>query len=279
MHYNLKIIAAASVFLITFPVDAAVKDNSSVANPSVASEFVKMGQGEVRRQRRDEALRLNQPIQLAQSAELQEAEKLGQQVVQLYQQGKYTEAIPLAEKVLAIREKILGREHPDVATSLNNLAVLYWGKGDITRTTDFLTRGLAVQEKNLQLITEEAIKQLKTRSILHLATHGFFLPDKEIKPISPAINQLYSQFDKPQYVNLENSLLRSGLALAGFNNRQNKQSDNNTEDGVLTRANASKLVEAGCGYAAPVQKVCGKARYSYRECLLRSQYLNCSIHI
>ena len=128
MGYNLKWLAAVSVFLITLPVEAAVKDNSSVA-----SEFVKIGQGEVRRQRRDEALQLNQPLQLAQSAELQEAEKLNQRVVELYQQGKYAEAIPLAEKVLAIREKVLGKEHPNVAISLNNLAVLYDSQGNYSK--------------------------------------------------------------------------------------------------------------------------------------------------
>ncbi|MGB6300845.1 MAG: CHAT domain-containing tetratricopeptide repeat protein, partial [Rivularia sp. (in: cyanobacteria)] len=89
--------------------------------------------------------------------------------------------------------------------------------------------------------TESAIKQLKTPSILHLATHGFFLPDEEIKPVSPAINQLNNQLNQPQYLNLENPLLRSGLALAGFNNRQNKQSNNNTEDGVLTALEVAGL--------------------------------------
>ena len=89
--------------------------------------------------------------------------------------------------------------------------------------------------------TESAIKQLKTPSILHLATHGFFLPDEEIKPTSPAINQFNNQLNQPQYVNLENPLLRSGLALAGFNNRQNKQSNNNTEDGVLTALEVAGL--------------------------------------
>lgn len=39
-----------------------------------------------------------------QSEQLQEAERLNQQVGQFYQQGKYNEAIPLAEKALAIRE-------------------------------------------------------------------------------------------------------------------------------------------------------------------------------
>ncbi|KST62245.1 tetratricopeptide repeat protein [Mastigocoleus testarum] len=67
--------------------------------------------------------------------------------------------------------------------------------------------------------TETTIKQLKTPSILHLATHAFFLENKNN--------------NKSKKIELENPLLRSGLALAGFNNRQNKQS-NNTEDGVLT---------------------------------------------
>lgn len=39
-------------------------------------------------------------------------------------QGNYDEAEPLFTRALAIREKALGPEHPDVASSLNNLAVL-----------------------------------------------------------------------------------------------------------------------------------------------------------
>lgn len=39
-------------------------------------------------------------------------------------QGRYAEAEPLYERSQAIREKILGPEHPDVATSLNNRAIL-----------------------------------------------------------------------------------------------------------------------------------------------------------
>ncbi|NJO58207.1 MAG: CHAT domain-containing protein [Richelia sp. RM2_1_2] len=89
--------------------------------------------------------------------------------------------------------------------------------------------------------TETAIKQIKNPQILHLATHGFFLSDQEIKPISPGINDLNSQLQKPQFLNLENPLLRSGLALAGFNNRQNKQNDHNTEDGVLTALEVAGL--------------------------------------
>ncbi len=38
-------------------------------------------------------------------------------------QGKYEEAEPLYRRALQIRKKALGEEHPDVARSLNNLAV------------------------------------------------------------------------------------------------------------------------------------------------------------
>ncbi|CAN0593107.1 unnamed protein product, partial [Laminaria digitata] len=39
-------------------------------------------------------------------------------------QGNYAEAGPLYERSLAVREKALGPEHPSVAESLNNLALL-----------------------------------------------------------------------------------------------------------------------------------------------------------
>lgn len=39
-------------------------------------------------------------------------------------QGKYDEAGPLYERSLAIREKAVGPDHPDVATALSNRAGL-----------------------------------------------------------------------------------------------------------------------------------------------------------
>jgi hypothetical protein len=62
---------------------------------------------------------------LAQLTDVQEAKQINNQVRQLYRQGRYAEAVPLAHKVLSIQEKALGPDHPDVATSLNNLAKLY----------------------------------------------------------------------------------------------------------------------------------------------------------
>jgi tetratricopeptide (TPR) repeat protein len=47
-----------------------------------------------------------------------------------YRQGQYEEAELLFLKMLEIRQRVLGEEHPDTLDSLNNLIELYeaWGK-------------------------------------------------------------------------------------------------------------------------------------------------------
>jgi len=61
----------------------------------------------------------------SQENELEKANVLNEKVEQLYKQGRYTEALPLAQQILEIREKALGSDHPDTAISLNNLAGFY----------------------------------------------------------------------------------------------------------------------------------------------------------
>jgi tetratricopeptide (TPR) repeat protein len=94
-------------------------------------------------------------------AQLAEALRLNQQVIQLYQAGRYSEAIPLAERALAIREKALGPEHPDVAASLNNLAVLYQDTGAYAQAVSFSTRAAEVREKNIAALLDTGSQQQK----------------------------------------------------------------------------------------------------------------------
>jgi CHAT domain-containing protein len=91
--------------------------------------------------------------------------------------------------------------------------------------------------------TENALKQLEAPCILHIATHGFFLEDVP-RPtsdsrglgvvIAEGSNEGLARASTP--VEVENPLLRSGLALAGFNPRRSGD-----EDGVLTPLEASTL--------------------------------------
>jgi CHAT domain-containing protein/F0F1-type ATP synthase beta subunit len=91
----------------------------------------------------------NPPVSVEQSGELEEAERLSQQVIQLRAQGQYTAAIPLAERTLALREKVLGKEHLLVATSLNRLGLLYEHMGNYSQAEPLLQRSLAIREKVL----------------------------------------------------------------------------------------------------------------------------------
>ncbi|MCP4350132.1 MAG: tetratricopeptide repeat protein [Desulfobacterales bacterium] len=73
--------------------------------------------------------------------------RLNEQIAQLYNQGRYKEAIFPAKRALAIREKTLGPEHPYVAASLNNLAELYRRLGNYTKAETLSKRALAIWEK------------------------------------------------------------------------------------------------------------------------------------
>src|SRR5438552_1240834 len=86
-----------------------------------------------------------------QEAQLAEAQRLNQQALQLYDAGRYAEAIPPAERALAIQENTLGPEHPLLATTLNNLALSYKAKGDYAYAAPLFQRSLAIREKTLGL--------------------------------------------------------------------------------------------------------------------------------
>jgi tetratricopeptide (TPR) repeat protein len=59
------------------------------------------------------------------------------------------DAEPLNKRSLAIREKALGPDHPDVAISLNNLAALYFKQGRYVDSEPLFKRSLAIWEKAL----------------------------------------------------------------------------------------------------------------------------------
>jgi len=63
--------------------------------------------------------------------------------------GYFSAAIPLLRRALSIKEKVLGKEHPDTASSLNNLALLLKSKGDYDSAEPLYKRALEIFEKVL----------------------------------------------------------------------------------------------------------------------------------
>jgi CHAT domain-containing protein/Tfp pilus assembly protein PilF len=75
---------------------------------------------------------------------LAEAQQLAQQVQSLFYNGKYDEAIAAALRALAIREKILGPDHRDVAELLADLGLLYESKNNYGRAELLYLRALNI---------------------------------------------------------------------------------------------------------------------------------------
>ena len=100
--------------------------------------------------------------------------------------------------------------------------------------------------------TESQLKQLAAPRILHIATHGFFLPDTTFDATLDATSRsnLGASLElvdtkleaalMPADYEIENPLLRSGLALAGVNARSSG-GDGAIEDGIFTALEASNL--------------------------------------
>ena len=83
------------------------------------------------------------------AAQVDEATRLSQQLSKLYNDSRYSEAIPIARRLLELLQKDLGPEHPDVAQSLNNLAMLYVEQRGYSDAEPLYKRSLAIYEAKL----------------------------------------------------------------------------------------------------------------------------------
>ncbi|MDA2917219.1 tetratricopeptide repeat protein [Nitrospinae bacterium AH_259_B05_G02_I21] len=79
-------------------------------------------------------------------------EALTNRALALSRQGKYREAIPVAKEALKVAEQTFGPNHPNVAQSLNSLALLYKVLGQYAKAEPLYKRALAIRERALRLI-------------------------------------------------------------------------------------------------------------------------------
>ena len=133
---------------------------------------------------------------------------------------------PVATQSTAIRSAELTKERWPRLQGTADEAVRLAG---ILQKADVLTRERA---------TEEALKNASAPSILHIATHGFFLSDQD--GVDPVIGRggLPGPRLLAQARGAENPLLRSGLVLAGANRNT---LDATGQDGLLTALEVAGL--------------------------------------
>ncbi|QNU68298.1 tetratricopeptide repeat protein [Ruminiclostridium herbifermentans] len=66
-----------------------------------------------------------------------------------HHQGEYSKALEWYNKDLAIFEKVLGKEHPDTATTYNNIAGVYEAQGEYGKAIEWYQKALYICEKVL----------------------------------------------------------------------------------------------------------------------------------
>lgn len=86
------------------------------------------------------------PAGVQKTPELAEADKLNDSVKQLYAARKYKEALPHAQRELALREEVLKDDDPSVGGALHNLAILYIALGDAGKAEPLCERILSRRE-------------------------------------------------------------------------------------------------------------------------------------
>jgi len=101
-----------------------------------------------------------------QHAVADEATNLSRRVVQLYNQGKIDEAIPLAERVLVLRQQALKDNDPLVADAISNLGALHQANKNYDKAEDLYKRSLAIFEVSSNAAMNSVLDSL---SLLHYA--------------------------------------------------------------------------------------------------------------
>ncbi|MCZ6916337.1 MAG: serine/threonine-protein kinase, partial [Gemmatimonadetes bacterium] len=81
--------------------------------------------------------------------------------------GLFDEGRPLLEQALALRERALGPDHPDVARSLKDLANLHRTVGDFDEAEPLLVRALAIEEAAYGPVHADVAETVSGLAALH----------------------------------------------------------------------------------------------------------------
>jgi tetratricopeptide (TPR) repeat protein len=84
-----------------------------------------------------------------QRQQLEEAKRLNDQALKLFQQGRARDALVPARQALSIHKQVLGEKHPGTAQSLNALGVLQHSLGEYAEARAYCEQALAIQREGL----------------------------------------------------------------------------------------------------------------------------------
>jgi CHAT domain-containing protein len=176
-------------------------------------------------------------------------------------QSQFSDAEPLLQRALIIRAKALGPDDPQVARSMSMLAQVLEAEAKYDDAEELYERAYVIDKKALgldnpdvaaianlmnakgwktNLYTRDAalkvvVQRAESPVVVHLATHGFFLPDQQNKITRGGAAQNPSAA-------LEDPMLRSGLYFAGADRTlAGNLTAVGSDNGILTAMEAANL--------------------------------------
>src|SRR5208282_2855945 len=117
---------------------------------------------------------------------------------------------PLYQEALGIRQKILGPDHRDTATSLNNLAGLYWAMGEYAKAEPLYQETLQIRQKVLGPDHPDTANSLDNLASLYRAMGAY----TKAEPLYQEALQILQKVFGPEHPNTAQSL--ENLALLKF---------------------------------------------------------------
>jgi tetratricopeptide (TPR) repeat protein len=134
------------------------------------------------------------------------ARLLNQAGYYLHERARYAQALPLSQRALSIWEQTLGPAHPNVATSLNNLAILYRAQGQYAEALPLSQRALSIWEQALGPAHPNVAASLNNLALLY-SDQGQYA---EALPLSQRALSIREQALGPAHPNVATSLFNLG---------------------------------------------------------------------
>ena len=130
----------------------------------------------------------------------------------LDERGRYSEAQPLLERAVAIRTALLGPDHPEVALSLNYLALVHWHAGRDGEAELLHGRALAIRERALGPEHPDVASSLNNLARIYLKMDRFV----EARPLLERALSIREHALGPDHLHVASSLNNLGIVYWGL---------------------------------------------------------------
>ena len=113
------------------------------------------------------------PASFAEEIKPERLQQLAKKAQDLYQKGRYKEAIAPARELLKLTEQAAGPDHPLVAHSLNNLGLILQKDQQLTEARLLFERALQIEEAKLGAENPGIVRSLTQSGALAPGDEGF----------------------------------------------------------------------------------------------------------